>query len=107
MSHEGGISLNQIDEVRTIALAYDIGTCMQCATAIKAYLKSHPLILKRLLWEHLFRVLQEIDDPVLLMASSVQCICKTGETPILQDSYERYFFNWNTLRFFINHLLDL
>jgi Papain fold toxin 2 len=44
MSNEGGkIRLNQIDEVRTIALAYDIGTCVQCAAAIKAYLKSQKL----------------------------------------------------------------
>jgi hypothetical protein len=44
MNHEGGkIRLNQINKVRTIALTYDIGTCVQCAVAIKVYLKSQKL----------------------------------------------------------------
>jgi len=44
MNNEGGqIREHQIDELRAIALAYDIGTCVQCATAIKAYLKSQQL----------------------------------------------------------------
>ncbi|BAZ11428.1 hypothetical protein NIES4071_32540 [Calothrix sp. NIES-4071] len=43
MADEGGIRLNQINEVTKIALAYDIGTCVQCAAAIKAYLKSQKL----------------------------------------------------------------
>ncbi len=40
MSNEGAkISDRQIDEIRAIAEQYDIGTCLQCATAIKSYLK--------------------------------------------------------------------
>lgn len=44
MSAKGGeISENQLNQIRAIALAYDIGTCIQCATAIKAFLKSEKI----------------------------------------------------------------
>lgn len=44
MSNEGGkISDRQIDEIRAIAQQYDIGTCLQCAVAIKSYLKSQQI----------------------------------------------------------------
>lgn len=35
--------MNQIDEIKEIAAQYDVGTCIQCAVAIKAYLKSKKL----------------------------------------------------------------
>lgn len=44
MTDEGGIfSENQIEEIRALAEQYDVGTCLQCATAIKPYLKSQKL----------------------------------------------------------------
>lgn len=44
MTDEGGkICENQIHEIRVIAEQYDIGTCVQCAAVIKAYLKSQKL----------------------------------------------------------------
>lgn len=44
MSTKGGqIRENQLEELIAIALTYDIGTCVQCATAIKAYLKKQQL----------------------------------------------------------------
>ncbi|MUG99101.1 hypothetical protein F7734_45160 [Scytonema sp. UIC 10036] len=44
MKSEGGkIRFNQIDDIKAIVAQYDIGTCVQCAVAIKAYLKSQKL----------------------------------------------------------------
>lgn len=44
MTDEAGkICSNQIDDIREIALTYEVGTCLQCAAAIKAYLKSQKL----------------------------------------------------------------
>ncbi len=44
MSNEGGkITDRQIDEIRAISEQHDIGTCLQCATAIKSYLKSQQI----------------------------------------------------------------
>lgn len=44
MTDEAGkICSHQIDEIRAIALTYDVGTCLQCAAAIKAYLKIYQL----------------------------------------------------------------
>lgn len=44
MTDKGGeISENQLAQIRAIALAYDIGTCIYCATAIKAFLKSEKI----------------------------------------------------------------
>jgi Papain fold toxin 2 len=44
MSNEGGkITDHQIDEIRALAELYDIGTCLQCAAAIKSYLKSQQI----------------------------------------------------------------
>ena len=40
---EGEFHQNQIDEIRAIAEQYDFGACLQCASAIKAYLKRQKL----------------------------------------------------------------
>ena len=45
MSKEGGkITDRQIDEIRVISEQYDIGTCLQCAAAIKSYLKFQQML---------------------------------------------------------------
>ena len=44
MNNQGGkISQTQIDEIRSITEQYDIGNCLQCAAAIKSYLKSQKI----------------------------------------------------------------
>ncbi|MDY7005158.1 MAG: papain fold toxin domain-containing protein [Cyanobacteriota bacterium] len=44
MTNEGGkISAIQIQQIQLIAKQYDIGTCLQCAAAIKSYLKSQKI----------------------------------------------------------------
>jgi Papain fold toxin 2 len=41
MSSKGGnITDSQIEQIRAIAEQYGLGTCLQCTTAIKSYLKS-------------------------------------------------------------------
>ncbi len=43
MSKGEKISAFQIEQIRAISEQYDIGTCLQCAAAIKSYLKSQQI----------------------------------------------------------------